>query len=384
MKREFGKKLIEEFLPRWDLTHVIDTSGAYIPGHGTPTVILFGRNRAPVAATVRAVLGIRGEPPTPDDPAEGPGLVGDRRPDRPARARRASSSASPTCRASAFSTHPWSIGGGGAAELKELLDERCEHDARERRRVDRVRGDHAARTTPSLQPHRLRATRSRPAQRTRRSSTATRSATGLSQLEQSRSVPVRRRAARHAAMRSDESLDVPVALRDAALRSGRRSASTTRIERVCRGTSTRCSAGDGSRTPLSIAFAFVATHNHFVLDRGGKVFKQSAPVIKLPAGRDRGRPPRPARPAQQLDRLLLDEAGVPQQGGARRSARAASATRPWEQFYEFDGTKLQAVPASARRARSTSRGASIACARELRASQPASVVAHRGRRRARR
>ena len=36
--------------------------------------------------------------------------------------------------------------------------------------------------------------------------------------------------------------------------------------------------------PLSIAFAFVATHNHFVLDRGGKVFKQTAPVIKLPEG----------------------------------------------------------------------------------------------------
>src|SRR5262245_46111586 len=36
-------------------------------------------------------------------------------------------------------------------------------------------------------------------------------------------------------------------------------------------------------SPLSIAFAFVATHNHFMLDRGGKVFKQSAPIIKLPA-----------------------------------------------------------------------------------------------------
>ena len=47
MKREFGKKLIEEFFPRIDLTHVVDTSGAYIPGHGTPTVILFGRNRKP-------------------------------------------------------------------------------------------------------------------------------------------------------------------------------------------------------------------------------------------------------------------------------------------------------------------------------------------------
>ena len=47
MKREFGKKLIEEFFPRLDLTHVIDTSGAYIPGHGTPTVILFGRWQYP-------------------------------------------------------------------------------------------------------------------------------------------------------------------------------------------------------------------------------------------------------------------------------------------------------------------------------------------------
>ncbi|MBK7581101.1 MAG: BREX-2 system adenine-specific DNA-methyltransferase PglX [Myxococcales bacterium] len=36
------------------------------------------------------------------------------------------------------------------------------------------------------------------------------------------------------------------------------------------------------RTPTSIAWAFVATHNHFVLDRGGKVFNRSAPIIKLP------------------------------------------------------------------------------------------------------
>jgi len=40
MKREFGSKLIEQVLPRLDLTHIVDTSGAYIPGHGTPTVIL--------------------------------------------------------------------------------------------------------------------------------------------------------------------------------------------------------------------------------------------------------------------------------------------------------------------------------------------------------
>jgi hypothetical protein len=53
------------------LSHVIDTSGAYIPGHGTPTVILFGRHRAPVGDGVRTVMGIKGEPSTPDDYAKG-------------------------------------------------------------------------------------------------------------------------------------------------------------------------------------------------------------------------------------------------------------------------------------------------------------------------
>ncbi len=72
MKREFGKKLIEEYFPSVDLTYVIDTSGAYIPGHGTPTLILIGRRRfARSDSTIRAVLGIRGEPAQPDDPAQG-------------------------------------------------------------------------------------------------------------------------------------------------------------------------------------------------------------------------------------------------------------------------------------------------------------------------
>ena len=71
MKREFGKKLIEEFFKTVDLSHVIDTGGAYIPGHGTPTVILLGRNRPPVTSSIRAVMGICGEPSTPEDPALG-------------------------------------------------------------------------------------------------------------------------------------------------------------------------------------------------------------------------------------------------------------------------------------------------------------------------
>ncbi|MFJ8753535.1 BREX-2 system adenine-specific DNA-methyltransferase PglX [Streptomyces sp. NPDC102441] len=74
MKREFGEKLIQEFLAtEVDLTEVIDTSGAYIPGHGTPTVILVGRRRKASlgASTIRSVRGINGEPSVPRDPAKG-------------------------------------------------------------------------------------------------------------------------------------------------------------------------------------------------------------------------------------------------------------------------------------------------------------------------
>lgn len=76
MKREFGKPLIENFLSRKDLRVVIDSEGAWIPGHntnGTPTVILVGRNRAPVGTCLRAVLskGLR-ESKGVGDQGEGP------------------------------------------------------------------------------------------------------------------------------------------------------------------------------------------------------------------------------------------------------------------------------------------------------------------------
>jgi hypothetical protein len=86
----------------------------------------------------------------------------------------------------------------------------------------------------------------------------------------------------------------------------------------------------------------VATHNHFVLDRGGKVFKQSAPVIKLPEG------------ATEDDHLALlgvlnsstacfwlkqNSHDKGNRGGERSTARYV-----WERFYEFTGTTLQDFP----------------------------------------
>ncbi|WP_280358039.1 BREX-2 system adenine-specific DNA-methyltransferase PglX [Nocardia otitidiscaviarum] len=71
MKREFGAKLIEEFLPTVDLTRVVDTSGAYIPSHGTPTVILFGRNRNRISDFTQAIICLRNEPVRPNHPELG-------------------------------------------------------------------------------------------------------------------------------------------------------------------------------------------------------------------------------------------------------------------------------------------------------------------------
>jgi hypothetical protein len=96
------------------------------------------------------------------------------------------------------------------------------------------------------------------------------------------------------------------------------------------------------RIPLSITFAFVATHNHFVLDRGGKVFKQSAPVIKLPEG------------ASEDDHLALlgllnsstacfwlKQVSHPKGGGGIGRGIQNEA---WEERYEFTGTKLEEFP----------------------------------------
>ncbi len=78
MKREFGKKLIEEFLPTVNLDGIVNTSGAYIPGHGTPTVMLFGTQAPPAGTSVRRARQAR----RTDDPrgsGQGPGVVEHRR-----------------------------------------------------------------------------------------------------------------------------------------------------------------------------------------------------------------------------------------------------------------------------------------------------------------
>lgn len=96
---------------------------------------------------------------------------------------------------------------------------------------------------------------------------------------------------------------------------------------------------------MSITFAFVATHNHFVLDRGGKVFNRSAPVIKLPEG---------ASLEDHLGLLALLNSSVAcfwmkqvffPKGGDQVGQEGARIRKTWwDERYEFDGTKLQQFP----------------------------------------
>jgi hypothetical protein len=125
-------------------------------------------------------------------------------------------------------------------------------------------------------------------------------------------------------------------------------------------------------TPLSIAFAEIATHNHFVLDLGGKVFKNSAPVIKLPGN------------ANEDDHLRL--LGTLNSSVAcfwlkkncfnkgRPGADVAGADEPWEHRYQFNSTTVNDFPvpelASEGRARYVN-----TLAQSLTAEEPASAVA---------
>lgn len=120
MKQDFGKKIIEDFLPRIDLSCVVDTSGAAIAGHGTATVILFGRNQVPLKDYIRMGLGRDGDEDTSK------GKDGD--------VWQAILSQIDTLDSeSQFLTvqdvarerltrHPWSLQGGGASDLKNSLE----------------------------------------------------------------------------------------------------------------------------------------------------------------------------------------------------------------------------------------------------------------------
>lgn len=345
MKREFGSKLIEDVLPRLDLTHVIDTAGAYIPGHGTPTVILLGCHRPPhddlraISNTVRAVMGITGEPSKPDNPAQG--LVWRAIVDQIDHVGSESEfvSVADTPRAT-LNTHPWSIGGGGAADLLEQLNSRYSQRLGDlTNAIGRTThtGEDAAFFVPIAWGRRFNATSltvplvEGDAVRDYRLDFETLSIfpyaqPSLNVLDQ----PPAQLASHFWSMRTP-------------MRS--RSDYGNNIEaRGLKWWEHSMFFPERFRQRLGITFAEVATHNHFVLDRGGKLFKQTAPVIKLQSGSSED---------DHVGLLGLLNSSVAcfwfkqvchNKGSTVDQHGARQRTAPFEDFYALNSTKVAEFP----------------------------------------
>jgi hypothetical protein len=342
MKREFGKKLIEDYFAHSvELTQIIDTSGAYIPGHGTPTVILIGRaNDRRRSETVRTALGIRGELSTPDDPAAGAvwRAILNQIDRLGSESDWISVADVPRQR---MAIHPWSMSGGGAASLMEMLGQgqRVAEIAESIGRTTVV-GEDDAWVLPDLST----------ARRKGESDFVEPFAIGEAVRDfRIQKPPLVLRPYTNSAHSQVVSPEHELVRHQWSVRTvlrartvfGRSLAEQGRpwYEHLENYTSKL-------RTSLSIAFAFVATHNHFVLDRGGKVFKQSAPVIKLPEG------------ATEDDHLSLlgvlnsstacfwlKQVSQPKGGTANSSGGGNRLSpEPWYERYEFAGTKVEGYP----------------------------------------
>lgn len=336
MKREFGKKLIEEFFPRVQLTHVIDTSGAYIPGHGTPTVILAGRNQvARQSESVRAVLGVRGEPSQPETPENGlvwraivaqVGVPG-------------SESAWVSVEESArtrFTGHPWSLSGGGAGPVQARLESFTSTLGT----IDAEIGSGAVTREDSaymigagaLRRHGIERRFQRPLVEgdTVREYQVSDPVIGLWPYDEESLRAL-----------STPEVDRFLWFARSVLR-GRVAYGETQLERGLAWFEYSMFFSKRYRRPLSITYGEVATHNHFVLDRGSKVFNRTAPIIKLPNEASEER-------HQELLGLLNSSIvcfwmkQVSHVKGGSGIGRGVQ-DEAWENRYAFSGTRLQELP----------------------------------------
>lgn len=276
MKREFGKRLIETYLKTVNLSLIVNTSGAYIPGHGTPTVLLFGTSDKPQGADVLTVLSNRGEPTTPKPPENGlvwsslashwneVGFENDyisvARVDR-----------------KSLEKHPWSLGGGGTGELKELLEERVTKtlgDLAESIGISCVTGEDDVYLLPPDVVGRLNIGATRPLVTGEFVRDWGLSPAGSCVFPYADDFAV--------LSESSAARELNYLWPYRAILGKRKRFGTPMLERGLTWYELQELYADKLRTPLVITFAFVSTHNHFVLDRGGKVFKQTAPIIKLP------------------------------------------------------------------------------------------------------
>lgn len=339
MKRKFGKPLIEQVLAKKDLTKVVATAGAHIPGHTTPTVILFVRNRPPQGDSLRVVMGKRGEPGRPVDAASGRVWSSIRAAHQTAGFENEFISVADLSRVT-MNTHEWSIGGSEALAVLESLRESAatvlgtlvastgfasfsgEDDAFiQPRGVFARAGIDALLIRPLIKGEDLR------------NWTATPDEEAFCPYD----------LAEHERLSSEPSSTRAHLWRlRTLLRETKSFGEKTKTEDGKQWWEWYRWIGARYRPPAPIAYAYKATHNHFVRGAMGQVFRggTSCGTIKLPPG---------APEALQLVLVaqLNSSVGdfwtkqVCQNPGAADGRKASAA---WEHRYERDGSKLEAFP----------------------------------------
>ncbi|WP_449063929.1 BREX-2 system adenine-specific DNA-methyltransferase PglX [Planomonospora algeriensis] len=368
MKREFGAKLIEEFFAhKVELTEVIDVSGAYIPGHGTPTVILIGTPRSGKerSETVRTVRGIQGEPTTPENGEDG--LVWRAIVDQIDKPGSVSLwvSADDLGRDRYFSKQPWILTDGGLEMVEQINAASVDRLSTVRRAIGRYThtGNDAAYfgTTGSWKRFGVQHNHIVP----------------LVEGDVVRDWNISPET--ESIFPYDSTLSPELTPDITSILWAYRSILRERREPGGTHEEIGLTWYEWSRwhperysDPLGIAFAFVATHNQFVFDRGGKVFKQSAPVIKLRDG---------VGEEEHLRLLGLLNSSTScfwlkmvSHNKGSQGVNEGFKAQEWERFYEFTGTKLQEFPLPS--AYPTVLGTALdALAQQLTATNPSVVAA---------
>ncbi|MCY1675612.1 BREX-2 system adenine-specific DNA-methyltransferase PglX [Pseudarthrobacter sp. SL88] len=341
MKREFGSKLIEEFLSRQDVRLVVDTSGAYIPGHGTPTVIIAGRRQRPTVAMVRAALGVRGEPVRPSDPARG--LVWRALAENIDNPGHDSEWISIVDLArESLARHPWSLSGGGANAVLTQIEANARGTLKDKTLRIGFYGDSHADEIFFLPRH-----------------FASRIGLSLEYApDATRGDGVRDWAANFSE-RAFRPYDKDGKLRvDAAVGSTLKHFWPFRSVLWGRNVFGGLTYKEAKRSwlewhqlprdefasALTIGFAEVATHNHFVLETEAKVFNRTAPVIKLPQN---------ATEDDHLSLLGVLNSSVAcfwlkqkchNKGSTVDTQGARQTQSPWEDFYQLNATNIKDLP----------------------------------------
>jgi hypothetical protein len=338
MKREFGTKLIEGYFGHAvELTEVIDTSGAYIPGHGTPTVILVGKQRGGDGRSlvIRTVRSVQGEPAAPENAEEGlvwRAIV--EQIDKPGSVSQWVS-VDDLDRKKYFGRQPWILADGGLEMVMQL----------DGSSVDKLGGmtDAIGRSTHTGLDDAFYLPVS--ASRTRGlfdTCVPVVLGDGVRDFEIETPVVTYFPYGEKGENRIIGECEAKFLWGNRTVLQRRMDFGQTPTERGLRWFDHSMFFPKRFAAPLGIVFAFVATHNHFVLDRGGKVFKQSAPVIKLRERADE------EEYLQLLGLLNSSAAGFwlkqVSQSKGNGGIGGGISDEFWEHRFEFTGTKLEEFP----------------------------------------